>query len=116
MFCNMAVSDGFRDVQADIRNRIGQFCTFGSTYYSEYKPHSLLDINNDGEKFDRCAVLHGRLDAAGRDVAGPSAVTCNGRTRARHQVPFQENKRVQTRWCCDSTAYGARRKRHTFRP
>ena len=88
MFCNMAVSDGFRDVQADIMDRIRLFCTFESTYYSEYKPHSLLDINNDGEKFYR-ALSFMECWTQPDKVSLDLVVTCNGRTRARHLMPFQ---------------------------
>ena len=87
IFCNMAVSDGFRDMQVDIMDRIRPFCTFGSTNYSEYKPHSLLDVKDDGEKFDEAlSFMEGWTQPDGMSL--DMVVTCNGRTRARCRVPF----------------------------
>ena len=88
IFCNMAVSDGFRDLQADVRDRIRPFCTLGSRYYSEYKPHSLLDMNDGGEKFYRAlSFMEGWMQPDGMSL--DLAVSCNSKTRFRRKVPFQ---------------------------
>ena len=88
IFCNMVVSDGFRDLQADVRDRTRRFCTLGSKYYSECKPYSLLDVRDSGEKFDE--ALSFMEDWTQPDgISLDLAVSRDGKTCFRCRVPFQ---------------------------
>ena len=53
VFCNMVASNGFMELHNFIKKRLSRFCRCGGSYYSEYKPYSIIDVKDDGSGFDK---------------------------------------------------------------